>query len=90
MYSLNVKVFTKDHRNFLRLGILYSKDKATLSKSATMLNRASILKPKDAKILLRLGKIYGELKNEGKELVTYKKLLKLEMQNQPNRVKSCS
>lgn len=81
MYSLNVKVFTKDHRNFLRLGILYSKDKATLSKSATMLNKASILKPDNSKILLRLGKIYGELNNEDKELVTYKNLLKIEPQS---------
>ena len=81
IYMANVKVFTNDHRNFLKLGILYAKDKATLSESAAMLNKASIIKPDDSNTLIRLGKIYGELKNEDLELITYKKLLKFEPQS---------
>jgi len=81
MYNLNVKVFTKDYRSFLRLGIIYSEAKATLSKSAAMLSKASLLKPDDASILERLGKVYGKIKNTNKELATYKKLLKLSPQH---------
>ncbi len=81
MYNANIKVFTKDYRSFLRLGIIYSASKATRSKAASMLSKASLLKPNDASILERLGEVYGKLNKTTNELETYKKLLKLSPQH---------
>ena len=46
-----------------------------------MLNEASLLNPKDVTILLKLAQIWNALKNEDKEVETYKKLLVQDPQN---------
>lgn len=81
MYEANIKVFTKDPRSFLRLGLIYSEDKTKQIKAASMLNKASLLVTKDPIIWKTLGEIYGKLKNEAKELSSFKKLLTIEPQN---------
>ncbi len=86
MYTANTKAFPKDHRNFLQLGLIYSKDKATTAKAVSMLNKASVLGANNPVIWKKLGEAYGQLKNETKELAAYKKLLSVEPQNlQANR-----
>ncbi len=81
MYTSNTKIFTQDHRNFLRLGMIFSDDKTKYTTSANMLSKASALQPKDAKILETLAKVYGKAKNSTNELSTYKKFLALEPAN---------
>jgi tetratricopeptide (TPR) repeat protein len=81
LYQLNIKSYPKDARNFLRLGLMLAETPATLSKATDPLNQASQLNPKDASILLKLAQIWNALKNEDKELETYKKLLAQDVQN---------
>jgi len=81
MYALNTKVFTGDHRNYLRLGMLLAEDNTQLSSAADMLNKASQLKPDDATVLDKLGQVYNSVKNGEMELLTYKKLLKIDPQH---------
>lgn len=80
-YEANTKAYPKDQRNFVRLGIAYAQDTASLSKAAAMLSRASKLAPKDPDIRQRLGQVYGELGAEEKELSAYRKLLSLQPKN---------
>jgi tetratricopeptide (TPR) repeat protein len=81
LYISNMKSFPKDGRSFLRLGILYSENPGTVSKAAEPLSQASQLSPKDADILIKLAQVYNALKNEDRELETYKKLLQQDPQN---------
>ena len=81
LYIANIKAHPKDERNYLRLGLMYAESPATLSKATKMLNEASLLNPKDVTILLKLAQIWNALKNEDKEVETYKKLLVQDPQN---------
>ena len=80
-YIANTKSFPKDGRSFIRLGLMYAENPQTLGKAAEMLSQASLLVPKDASLLLKLAEVWKALKNENKELETYKNLLVLEPQN---------
>ncbi|MFW6253621.1 MAG: tetratricopeptide repeat protein [Chitinivibrionales bacterium] len=81
MYAENVKLFPKDHRNFLRLGLIYSKDKNQLKNSASMLSKAATLVDTLPVIWQTLGRVHGGLKNTEYELKAYKKLLTLKPQD---------
>jgi len=81
LYVSNMKYFPKDGRSFLRLGMLLADNPSTLSKAAEPLSQASLLNPKDVAILLKLAQVYNALKNEDRELETYKKLLVQDPQN---------
>jgi tetratricopeptide (TPR) repeat protein len=80
-YRANIKSFPKDSRNFVRLGMMYAGNPATLAKAAELLSQASVLNPKNVTVLLKLATVWNSLKNFTKELDTYKKLLLLEPQN---------
>ncbi|MBN1306516.1 MAG: tetratricopeptide repeat protein [Chitinispirillaceae bacterium] len=81
LYSANIKAFPKDSRSYLRLGMMYAANPATLSKAVAPLGQASALNPKDVSILLQLAQLWNALKNEDKELEVYQKLLILEPQH---------
>lgn len=81
IYESNTKRFPKDHRNFLALGIIYSKDKKTLENSASNLSQASTLIDSLPVLWKTMGEVYGKLGNEDRELTAYKKLLTFEPQN---------
>jgi len=81
LYASNMKYFPKDGRSFLRLGLLLAETPATIAKAAEPLNQASLLNPKDVTILLKLAQVYNAIKNEDRELDTYKKLLQQDPQN---------
>lgn len=78
IYETNIKEYPKDYRNFLRLGLIYSKDKATLLNSVKYLRTASGITDTVAIIWETLGEVYGKLNNEDGELTAYKELLKLQ------------
>jgi tetratricopeptide (TPR) repeat protein len=87
-YLANTKTFPKDGRNFLRLGIMYSENKATLKQATVQLENAASLDPKDISILARLAKIWNSLKNSSKELEAYTKLLVLDPDNKEANVRA--
>jgi len=81
IYKTNVKVFPKDARNFLRLGLIYSKDKKKLQSSVAMLKKAASLADTVPKVWLELAQVYGELGKEDDELKAYKQYAKFDAQN---------
>jgi tetratricopeptide (TPR) repeat protein len=81
LYHANIKTYPKDSRSYVRLGMIYADNPATLSKATDPLNQASQINPKDISILLKLAQIWNTLKNDDKELETYKRLLVQEPQN---------
>ncbi|MBN1577724.1 MAG: tetratricopeptide repeat protein [Chitinispirillaceae bacterium] len=81
LYLANIKAYPKDARSYVRLGMMYAENTATLSKAVEPLNQASMITPKDVSILLKLAQIWSALKNEDRELEMYNKLLTQEPQN---------
>lgn len=82
IYQTNIKQYPNDYRNFLQLGLLYSKKKATLSKAARMLEKAAAQADKgDPKVWLEIAKVYGKLGNEEKELEAYQRFVEKDPQN---------
>jgi tetratricopeptide (TPR) repeat protein len=74
-------VYTRDYRNFLHLGLLYSKKKATLTKSTTMLKKAAALVDTIPSVWLEIARAYGKLGKKNDELAAYKKYVKSDPQN---------
>ena len=81
LYQGNIKTFPNDSRSFVRLGMMFAATPATYSKATQPLSQASVLNPKDTMVLLKLAQVWGSLKNEDRELESYKKLLALGPQN---------
>jgi tetratricopeptide (TPR) repeat protein len=81
IYEDNVNEFPSDYRNYLRLGILYAKDKTTLAKSASTLKKASTLADTIPTMWFELAQVYQKLNNERGELDAYKKLIAMDPQN---------
>lgn len=77
LYLTNTKKFPRDHRNFLRLGLIYSKRKKTYSKSVTLLKKAVALADTIPSAWLKIAKIYGKLNKSSSELNAYRKYSKL-------------
>ncbi len=81
IYNENIKLYPTDSRNYLQLGLIYSKNKATLSKAAPMLEKAAAQAGKDKTLWLKIAKIYGKLGKEDKELAAYQKYIDADPQN---------
>lgn len=81
IYNENIKLYPTDSRNYLQLGLIYSKDKAMLSKAAPMLEKAAAQAGKDKKLWLKIAQIYGKLGKEDKELAAYQKYIDVDPQN---------
>jgi len=81
IYLQNTKLFPQDYRNFLRLGIIYSKKSATLSQSAVMLKKAVTLADTIASAWLETAQVYGKLKKNDEELDAYNRYLILDSEN---------
>ena len=76
-----MKDYPKDYRNFLRLGLLYAADSASLTKSSTMLTAASALVDTASILWRTLAIVEGKLHNEAKEYKAWTKLVSLEPQD---------
>ncbi|MFW5774733.1 MAG: tetratricopeptide repeat protein [Chitinivibrionales bacterium] len=81
IYTANTARFPKDHRNFVRLGLIYAEDKSKLKESASMLSKAASLVDTLPVVWKTLGRVHGKLKNADGELKSYKKLLTLDPQD---------
>ena len=81
IYKENIRFYPTDSRNYLQLGLIYSKNKATLSQAAPMLEKAAATAGKDKSLWLKIAKIYGKLGKEDKELSAYQKYIDADPQN---------
>ncbi len=81
IYTQNQKEYPQDTRNYLQLGLIYSKDQATLPKSAAMLEKAVANVGKDKTVWLSIAQVYGKLNQPAKELDAYKKYIEADPQN---------
>ena len=75
MYEANTREYPRDHRSFMRLGLVYAKADATLPQAVTNLRSASILADTVSIIWKTLGEVYGKQKNADGELSAYTKFL---------------
>ncbi|MBN1980950.1 MAG: tetratricopeptide repeat protein [Chitinivibrionales bacterium] len=76
-YVANIKAYPRDYRNFLRLGLLYSADDASLPKAASMLTIASTMVDTSLILWRTLATVENKLKHENKEVVALLKVLSL-------------
>ena len=81
IYEDNITAFPNDYRNYLHLGIMLSKEKTMLARSASLLRKASSLADTIPAMWLDLAQVYGKLGNEKEELAAYKKLVTMDPQN---------
>ena len=81
LYAANTKRFTTDYRNFLRLGLMYSTNKATLSESVILLKKAVTLVDTIPTLWLEIAGAYGKLGKIGEELDAYKRYIKIDPEN---------
>jgi len=75
MYEANTKEYPRDYRSFMRLGLLYAKDNATLAQAVSNLRTASTLTDTVPLIWKTLAESYGKQKNADGELNAYTKFL---------------
>ena len=78
IYLANTRQFPRDPRNFMRLGLIYSQDNATLAQAVTNLRTASTLADTVSLIWRTLGEVQGKLNNSDGELAAYTRLLALQ------------
>jgi len=81
IYENNVKVFTRDYRNYVKLGLIYAQNKATLSQSIPMLKKAAQLADTIPAVWLELASVHGKLGNDDEELNAYKQYIKFQPQD---------
>jgi tetratricopeptide (TPR) repeat protein len=81
LYAANTKSFPRDHRNFLRLGMMYSKRRNTLSKAVVMLKKAVALVDTIPAVWLEIAQVYGKLRKTNDELNAYKKYIQTDPEN---------
>ena len=81
IYQQNVSTYPQDYRNFLQLGLIYSRSKATLAKSAPMLEKAAAGAGKIPSVWLEIAKVYGKMGKSDQELRAYKKFVESDPQN---------
>jgi tetratricopeptide (TPR) repeat protein len=82
LYQANTAAFPQDARNFLRLGIIFSEDAATLAPAIEMLQKAAAITANDPVIWQKLNDAYHRTGNSERELATAVKLLSIEPDNQ--------
>lgn len=76
IYEQNVVAYPQDYRNYIRLGMMYAAEKATLAKSIPMLKKATVLADTIADVWLELATVYGQLNKSDDELKAYQEYAK--------------
>lgn len=80
-YYKNVKRFPKDHRNWLRLGILYSQSRKTFAKAIRCLKKAESLEASSPEVFSKTAKIYQRMGRGKEEFFALKQYLRFKPQN---------
>ncbi len=81
LYLQNTTKHPNDSRNYLQLGLMYSKKPNKLSSSVNMLEKAAAKAGKDKKIWQTIAQLYGKMGNSEKELASYRKYLAVDPQD---------
>lgn len=81
IFEKNVKKYPGDYRNFLRLGLLYSEQKTTITKAIPLFKKVTQLADSIPQVWLELGKIYRKIGKEKDELDAYRKYAEIDPQN---------
>ncbi|MBN2038352.1 MAG: tetratricopeptide repeat protein [Chitinispirillaceae bacterium] len=80
-YQANIKKFRGDYRNFLRLGVLLSKDRATLTQARSLLKKSIEMADTVPIAWLEAARVYGKLKDIEGEYAAYEQYLKFDENN---------
>ncbi|MBN1575596.1 MAG: tetratricopeptide repeat protein [Chitinispirillaceae bacterium] len=83
MYKTNTTNYPKDHRNFLKLGLYYAKQKNNEKSAIPYLEKSIALVDSLPDVLLQLGTIYSRLNRNDDMLRVYRKLLEIDSKNAP-------
>lgn len=81
IYEDNCKKFPDDYRNFLRLGVLFSESKETLSKSIPALKRVTEIASSVPVVWLELGKVYLKMGDDANALSSFRMYAEKEPQD---------
>ncbi|NLD99782.1 MAG: tetratricopeptide repeat protein, partial [Fibrobacter sp.] len=81
MYKQNTISYPKDYRNFLKLGVYYSRQKDGEATAVKYFERVTVLSDTIARVWLELGSIYARLKKDQDMLRCYRKYLEVAPEN---------
>jgi len=83
IYEANMKTFSDDARNGLRLGLLYSQSKDTKEKekAVPLLQKSASAADKEPKLWLDIAAVYGSMNREADELAAYQKYVRTDPQH---------
>jgi tetratricopeptide (TPR) repeat protein len=81
MYEENVKAYPRDYRNFLKLGIYYSRQSNSIQTAAKYLERCAAITDTIGRVWLELGGLYAKLKRDQDMLRAYRKFLEIDPEN---------
>lgn len=77
MYKENLASFPKDYRNYLKLGIYYSRQKSGEQDAIRYLEKVTILSDTIPRVWLELGSLYLRMKRDQDMLKAYRKYLEV-------------
>jgi len=77
MYKENLIAFPKDHRNYMKLGVYYSRQKGGEQNAVKYLEKVAALTDSMPKVWLELGSLYMRMKNDQSMINAYRKYLEV-------------
>lgn len=77
MYNENLVAFPKDHRNYMKLGVYYSRQKGGEQSAAKYLEKVPALTDSMPKVWLELGSLYLRMKKDQNMINAYRKYLEV-------------
>gem|GEM_PF-1461866 len=80
-YEANIKKYPSDYRNFLRLGMLMSKSRATLPQALSNLAKAASLTDTVPSIWIEIGKVNASMGKRDEEREAYRTCLRADANN---------
>jgi tetratricopeptide (TPR) repeat protein len=80
-YEENIKTYPTDYRNYLRLGMLLSKNKATLQRSENLLKKTADLAGSNPSVWIEIGRVYEKAGKIDEELSAYQTSLRIDTAN---------
>jgi tetratricopeptide (TPR) repeat protein len=80
-YEANIKSYPADYRNYLHLGIILSKTKATAQRATALLKKAGDLAGKNSAAWIEIAKAYGRAGKTDDELAAYQTVLSFDNAN---------
>jgi tetratricopeptide (TPR) repeat protein len=81
MYEDNIAKYPRDYRNFLKLGSIYAKQKATRTKGIKYLETCAALADTIPRVWFDLGQMYSEMGRSQDMLQAFRKYIQIDQQN---------